>query len=96
MKVLLSTLLFIICTASASAKDMQYKMRVDGMTSPIAALGIEISFKKYEGIRAIYFNLHKGRVIVRTKSGTTFTKKEIKTIIENAGFTMKSLKSRGL
>jgi len=75
----------------ALAAGTQYNMRVDGLACPFCAYGIEKGFVKTEGVKSVDIDLKNGLVIVKTEDGITFTEKQLKRIINDTGFTMKSM-----
>lgn len=74
----------------------QYNMRVDGLACPFCAYGIEKKFVKTEGVESVDIDLQKGLVIVKTAEGKTFEDEKLKEIINDAGFTMKSVTEKNL
>jgi len=78
------------------AAGTQYNMRVDGLACPFCAYGIEKKFTKTEGVDSVDIDLQKGLVIVKTREGKTFNEKKLKSIINDAGFTMKSVTEKDL
>lgn len=73
------------------AAGIQYELRVDGLACPFCAYGIEKKFTATKGVESVDIDLQKGLVVVKTAAGKTFTEEELKTIINDAGFTMKSM-----
>ncbi|HHI92342.1 MAG TPA: copper chaperone [Gammaproteobacteria bacterium] len=90
------TLLFFVTitllwSTTGFAGGTQYNMRVDGLACPFCAYGIEKKFTKTDGVDSVDIDLQKGLVIVKTREGKTFNEKKLKEIINDAGFTMKSV-----
>jgi mercuric ion binding protein len=89
------TIIFIITTLIASglsfAAGTRYELRVDGLACPFCAYGIEKKFTRTEGVESVDIDLKNGLVIVNTFEGTKFSEDELKTIIDDTGFTMKSM-----
>jgi mercuric ion binding protein len=89
------TIIFIITTLTASglsfAAGTRYELRVDGLACPFCAYGIEKKFTRTEGVESVDIDLKNGLVIVNTFEGTKFSEDELKTIIDDTGFTMKSM-----
>jgi len=96
MKLILQSILVITLLGSgtALAAGKLYELRVDGMACPFCAYGIEKKFKKMDGVEAIDIDLQKGLVRVRTRTGKTFTEGELKTLINDSGFTLKGLEEK--
>jgi len=78
-------------TSAALATGTQYSMRVDGLACPFCAYGIEKGFIKTEGVKSVDIDLKNGLVIVETEDGKTFSEDQLKKIINDTGFTMKSM-----
>jgi len=90
---LISTgLLFASASASAAnAADVQYNIRVDGMTCPFCVATSEKALKKIKGVTRVSTNLKKGLIRVCTADSVTFTDKQLKTLFLKKGFTYKSM-----
>ena len=96
MKKLIIISLFCLWTNIAFAAGTQYDMRVDGLACPFCAYGIEKGFTKTEGVKSVDIDLKNGLVIVKTEEGKTFTEDILKEIINDTGFTMKSMTEKSL
>ncbi len=96
MKKFISILLLSLWTHLAFAAGTQYDMRVDGLACPFCAYGIEKEFLKTAGVTSLDIDLKNGLVIVKTEDGKTFTEEKLKKIINDTGFTMKSLTEKKL
>jgi len=81
----------LLWSSFSFAAGTQYNMRVDGLACPFCADGIEKKFTKTEGVESVDINLQKGLVIIKTAEGKTFKENTLKEIINDAGFTMKSV-----
>ena len=91
---LASALVLLISSHSSFAAGMQYDMRVDGLACPFCAYGIEKKFTKTAGVNSVDVDLKNGLVIVKTDDGKAFKEDELKSIIHDAGFTMKSVSEK--
>lgn len=81
----------LLWSSLSFAAGTQYDLRVDGLACPFCAYGIEKIFTKTEGVESVDIDLEKGLVIVKTAKGKAFKEDELKKIIDDAGFTMKSM-----
>ncbi len=91
MKKLIVVLLLGSWTNFSFAVSTQYDIRVDGLACPFCAYGIEKSFIKTEGVKSVDIDLKNGLVIVKTENGKRFSEENLKKIIHDTGFTMKSM-----
>jgi len=96
MKKFFIILLLSLWTNLTFAAGTEYDMRVDGLACPFCAYGIEKKFTKTEGVKSVDIDLKNGLVIVKTKEGKIFTENELKKIINDTGFTMKSMTEKAL
>jgi mercuric ion binding protein len=96
MKKLIILSLFSLWTTISFATETQYDMRVDGLACPFCAYGIEKSFIKTKGVQSVDIDLANGLVIVKTEDGKTFAEDELKKIIHDTGFTLKSITEKKL
>lgn len=96
MKKIILLALISLWANIALAGGTEYDMRVDGLACPFCAYGIEKGFVKTEGVKSVDIDLKNGLVIVKTDEGKTFTEAELKKIINDTGFTMKSMKEKSL
>lgn len=74
--------------------DAFYRMRVDGMSCAYCAYGVEKKLRQLEGVKAVHINLEKGRVEIRVADDTRFTRKRMKALYSEAGFTFRSMERR--
>lgn len=93
MKIIyLSIIAFTMMWSSTNfAAGNQYDLRVDGLACPFCAYGIEKKFIQTEGVNKVDIDLKNGLVIVTTTENKTFTEDQLEQIIDDAGFTMKSM-----
>ncbi|GAB6067335.1 hypothetical protein JCM13664_06530 [Methylothermus subterraneus] len=70
----------------------EYVLRVDGLGCPFCAYGIEKRLRTLDGVKDIEFDIAKGQVILTTEKGVTLNREQIKAKVEEAGFTLRSLR----
>ena len=88
-----STILFLVglvLTGTALADDVQYDIRVDGITCPFCVATSERALKKIEGVHAVGSNLETGTIFVCADSQVTFTDTQLKQLFLDKGFTYRS------
>lgn len=81
----------LMWSSASFAGGTEYDLRVDGLACPFCAYGIEKKFTKTKGVESVDVDLKNGLVIVKTSEEKSFKEDELKTIINDAGFTMKSM-----
>ena len=97
MKQVLLLISFVLLWSSpVFAAGMQYDLRVDGLACPFCAYGIEKKFTRTEGVENVEIDLKNGLVVVKTSDGKSFTEDQLKNIVKDAGFTMKSMSEKSL
>ena len=95
-QVLLLISFILLCNSPAFAVGKQYDLRVDGLACPFCAYGIEKRFSKTEGVVSVEIDLKNGLVIVKTSDEKSFTEDQLRNIVKDAGFTMKSMSEKSL
>ncbi len=78
-------------SATLFAAGTQYNLRVDGLACPFCAYGIEKKLIRTEGVESVTFDLEKGLVIVKVEAGVILTEARLKQLVDDAGFTLRSL-----
>ena len=87
------TILFLVAfafTSTALADDVQYDIRVDGITCPFCVATSERALKKITGVHAVGSNLETGTLFVCADSRVTFTDPQLKQLFLDKGFTYRS------
>jgi len=90
-KVFSVMILSMIWSAVTFAAGTEYRMRVDGLACPYCAYGIEKKLKAIEGVEKIDVDLDAGLVIVDVAEGVELTEPQMKTLLQDAGFTYRSM-----
>lgn len=81
---------------TAVADDVQYDIRVDGITCPFCVATSERALKKIDGVHAVGSDLETGTIFVCAESDVTFTEAQLKQLFLDKGFTYRSFeKSTG-
>jgi mercuric ion binding protein len=88
--------LFWSATLFAAGTQYQYNLRVDGLSCPFCAYGIEKKLIRTEGVESVAFDLEKGLVIVKVEEDVTLTEGQLKQLVADAGFTLRSLSKQPL
>lgn len=81
----------ILVTTSVLAAPATYQLRVDGLSCPFCAYGIEKKLGALEGVQSIKTNIKDGVVIVIMKDGATLNEATAKKAVKEAGFSLRKL-----
>lgn len=96
MRSMILFMLAVALTGTALAEDIQYDIRVDGITCPFCVATSERELKKIEGVHAVGANLDTGVIFVCTDSQVTFTDAQLQQLFLDKGFTYRSFeKTKG-
>ncbi len=95
-KLMLTSVIILFCSAPLFAASTQYNLRVDGLACPFCAYGIEKKLIKTAGVEAVTFDLEKGLVKVKAKEGVILTEAQLQQLINDAGFTLRSMTEQPL
>lgn len=98
MKTAASILLSVILlwNSAALAAGTQYELRVDGLSCPFCSYGIEKKLKKTNGVGSVDIDLERGVVVVKVREGMELTESQLKQIVKDAGFTLRSITEKPL
>ena len=86
-------LLFVALVATgtaALADDVQYDIRVDGITCPFCVATSERALKKIEGVHTGGSNLETGTIFVCADSHVTLADAQLNQLFRDKGFTYRS------
>jgi len=81
----------ILVTTSVLAAPATYQLRVDGLSCPFCAYGIEKKLGALEGVQSVETNIKDGVVIVIMKDGATLNEATAKKAVKEAGFSLRKL-----
>lgn len=88
------TILFLVALAVTStavvADEVQYDIRVDGITCPFCVATSERALKKIEGVQSVGSNLETGTIFVCADSQVALTDAQLKQLFRDKGFTYRS------
>ncbi len=89
-------LITLLWSTALFAVGTQYNLRVDGLSCPFCAYGIEKKLIRTEGVESVTFVLEKGLVVVKVEEGVTLTEGQLKQLVDDAGFTLRSMTEKPL
>lgn len=91
MKRMIVFFVALVVTATAVlADELQYDIRVDGITCPFCVATSERALKKIEGVHTVGSNLETGTIFVCVDSHVTLTDAQLKQLFRDKGFTYRS------
>ncbi len=94
MKSIVLLLAVITLAGIARADDVQYDIRVDGITCPFCVATSERALKKIAGVHAVGSYLEARTIFVCADSQVTFTDAQLKQLFLDKGFTYRSFETR--
>lgn len=74
----------------AFARDVQYDIRVDGMTCPFCAATSERALERMEGVRSVSTDLRAGLITVCADESVVLTDDQLSRFFLERGFTYRS------
>lgn len=86
------TFFFVVflVSSAAMADDVQYDIRVDGITCPFCVATSERALMKIDGVHTVGSDLETGTIFVCAASGVAFTDDQLKQLFLDKGFTYRS------
>ncbi len=91
MKRMIVFFVALVVTATAVlADELQYDIRVDGITCPFCVATSERALMKIDGVHAVGSNLETGTIFVCADSHVTLTDAQLKQLFRDKGFTYRS------
>ncbi len=90
MKSMILCLVAYALIGTALADDVQFDIRVDGITCPFCVATSERALKKITGVHAVGSDLETGTIFVCADSQVTFTDAQLKQLFLDKGFTYRS------
>ncbi len=91
---LLTTAISLLFGGDAIASDMQYNIRVDGITCPVCVAASAKSLKKIKGVKEVGSDIEKGIIKVCTDKETVLTDEQLTELFIEKGFTYRSMEKQ--
>ncbi|MDZ7752896.1 MAG: heavy-metal-associated domain-containing protein [Gammaproteobacteria bacterium] len=76
---------------AAAAAGTRYELRVDGLACPFCVYGIERKLQEIDGVEQVDVDLSQGRVTLQVRDGVEIAESQMKTVIQEAGFTYRGM-----
>lgn len=98
MQKLIPALILMLLSTSALAAPTRYEMRVDGLACPYCAYGIEKKINALNGVDkdSLDIQLNNGLVVFVADTDAPFSEDKLKTLVNDAGFTLRSFSTSQL
>ena len=93
-RLLLTTAAALLVAGNAVAADVQYNMRIDGITCPFCVATSEKALKKIDGVKEVDSDLEQGILKVCADEKTTFTDEQLTKLFVEKGFTYRGMKKQ--
>lgn len=90
MKTIILLLVAFALSGTAVADEVQYDIRVDGITCPFCVATSERALMKIAGVHAVGSNLETGTIFVCADSDVAFSDAQLKQLFLDKGFTYRS------
>lgn len=90
--IFLTLMAFLTAPFTAIAGQTSVTVKVDGLSCPFCAYGIEKKIKKIEGVEDVRVDIKSGNVTVIYKDRKSFTRERLNKAVRDAGFTPRTIK----
>ena len=85
-----------VIAQSAKTEAEYVSLRVDGLSCPFCAYGLEKNLKSLEGVSNLDIKVNDGIATFDVKSGVTITDDQFKKVVKDAGFTLRDIKRESM
>lgn len=92
--IFLSIAVFFLSAIALSAAPVKVSVKVDGLSCPFCAYGLEKKIKKLEGVEELSINMHAGTVEVFYRDEKFFDREKLEEAVKDAGFTPKRIRKK--
>ena len=89
---ILFVLTLLIFPLTSTAEKAKVTVRIDGLSCPFCAYGIEKKLKKMEGVEEFFIHIELGKVEIIFSDKDMYDKDKVKEVVKEAGFTPKGIK----
>lgn len=93
-KLLLTTSVALLISGNALADNVQYDLRIDGITCPFCVATSAKELRKIEGVKRVSSNLKKGIIKVCADEETILTDEQLTEMLKEKGFTYRGMKKK--
>ena len=78
-------------SANENNETQQVQIRVDGLSCPFCAYGLEKKLQDIDGVSEIKIDIDQGLATVSVSEDKTVSEEEIRKVVKQAGFTPKEI-----
>jgi mercuric ion binding protein len=90
-RTILAVSTWLALSGAAMAEDIQYNLRVDGLTCPFCVATSERELRQIEGVTAVSTDLRTGVISVCASDAVAFTDEQLRRLFLAKGFTYRSM-----
>ncbi len=83
----ISVIILALGFSASLAQSNEVKVRVDGLSCPFCAYGLEKKLNDLDEVDSIFIDFEKGLVVIQVTDSENISEEEIRVRIEEAGFT---------
>ncbi len=83
--------LILLGISTSLAQSNEVKVRVDGLSCPFCAYGLEKKLNDLDGVDSIFIDFEEGLVLMQVTDLENISEEEIRIKIEEAGFTPREI-----
>ncbi|MCC1483994.1 heavy-metal-associated domain-containing protein [Winogradskyella immobilis] len=93
-KIIIMLILGLVSVSTIQAQKQRddFKIQVDGLGCPFCAYGLEKKFKEFKGIKNVAIDIETGDFTFTFPSDKKLTLLQVKTQVEEAGYTPVTIK----
>lgn len=89
--IVLLLVLFFIGISEISAQSQQVQVKVDGLSCPFCAYGLEKKLTKIDGVENLKIDIENGIAVFTVAEGKTVSEEKLKKSVKDAGFTPREI-----
>ena len=93
-RLLLTTAAALLIAGNAVAADVQYNMRIDGITCPFCVATSAKALNKIDGVKKVGSDLEEGIIKVCADESVTFTDEQLRELFVEKGFTYRGMEKQ--
>lgn len=92
MTKVVAVLALLMLSTGLGLANTKYVLRVDGLSCPFCAYGLEKKLKKVDNVDSVSILMDKGEAVVTAEDGSTISERALRKAVKDAGFSLSSIK----